>query len=179
VTPNAAEETVHRGVRWRRDAAGALSFFDTDGERWVRWAPGVDAPPVPPGWGSAGGRVQRPPFLSKWRLVPLVLVVGAVVVAVIQAERPAGNQTSREASASAALLGKCLAQKGTVAGRPAYGSSAVACSSTQASVRVVRVVGTTPGSPLCPAGTTGFELGVFAGVRYPHVVCVAPLHPGR
>jgi hypothetical protein len=48
-----AKETVHRGVRWRRTAAGRLSWFNEGLGRWVAWAPGADAPPVPPGWGGA------------------------------------------------------------------------------------------------------------------------------
>jgi hypothetical protein len=30
---------------------------------------------------------------------------------------------------------------------------------------------------LCPPGTTGMEL-LYNGVRYPHVECTQPLHPG-
>jgi len=49
----AAKETVHRGVRWKRTAAGRINWFNEGLGRWVAWAPGADAPPLPPGWGGA------------------------------------------------------------------------------------------------------------------------------
>jgi hypothetical protein len=55
-----AEETVHRGVRWKRTAAGRISWFNEGLGRWVAWSPGADAPPQPPGWGGAqDGRADQ------------------------------------------------------------------------------------------------------------------------
>jgi hypothetical protein len=169
-------ETTHRGVRWRRDPDGNISFYDTDGERWVTWASGADAPPRPPGWAPAGARPARPAFLTPWRVIPLVLVVVAVVIAVVQVLRPSGNQTAKEAAASKALLGQCLAEHGTSGGHPKYSSTAVPCNSSTAAVKVVAVIPSTPGNPLCAAGTTGVELP-YPGVQYPHIMCVQPVHP--
>jgi len=169
-------ETTHRGVRWRREPDGRISFYDADGERWVVWARGVDAPPRPPGWVPAGTRPARPAFLTPWRLIPLILVVVAVVIAVVQVVRPSGNQTTKEAAASKALLGKCLAQHGTSGGHPKYTSTTVPCDSSSASVKVVAVIPSTPGSALCAAGTTGVELP-YPGVQYPHIMCVQPVRP--
>ena len=168
------QRTTHLGVHWYRDEAGNVSFYDRDGEQWVRWAPGKDAPPLPPRWQLLGvpTRVTRPGWRSRWRLIPIVLIVAAVVVAVLQAVLPSGNNTSKEAKASAALLGKCLAKNsnGGFSGHP------VDCSSPQAAVEVVRVIPSRPGSPPCPDGTTGVELA-YPGVRYLHVECVEAVPP--
>jgi hypothetical protein len=99
----------------------------------------------------------------------LILIV--VIIAAVQALRPSGNQVHAEASATAALLGKCLAQNGTAEGHPKYSSRPVPCTSPTAAAQVVRVIPSTPGSPLCPAGTTGVELP-YAGVKYPHILCI-------
>jgi hypothetical protein len=173
------EETVHRGVRWQRDEVGRLRFYDADGQRWVTWAPGVDSPPLPPGWGRSRGltSVPRPGWRTPWRLIPLVLIIIVLIIAVVQALRPAGNQVKKEAAAATALLNKCLAQDGTAAGHPKYSSKPVPCNSPAAAVQVVQVIPTTPGSPLCPAPTTGVILS-YAGVRYPHILCVRPVRPG-
>ena len=165
-------ETTHRGIRWRRESGGGIAFYNTDGGRWVHWEPGVDAPPRPPGWG--GRRPVRPRFLTPWRMVPLVLTVAVVILAVLQVVRPSSDEAKKEASASAAMLGKCLSQDGSALGHPKYSSSAVSCSSPKAAVKVVKVVPSTPGSPLCPQGTTGVELP-YAGVQYPHIECVQPV----
>ena len=166
------QSAVHRGVHWYRAERGRVSFYDTDGERWVPWASGVDAPPRPPGW---GGGLVRPHWTTGWRLVPVVLTVVVVVIAVLQALRPSGNQVEKEAKASAALLGKCLAQNGTALGHPKYSSTPVSCESRTATVKVVKVLPSTPGSPLCPAATTGVELP-YAGVKFLHIECVQPVH---
>lgn len=173
--PGGHEETTYRGVRWRRDDDGGISFHDPKGGRWVRWARGVDAPPLPPRWSLLGvpTRVERPAWRSRWRLVPLVLVLSAVVIAVLQATLPSGNSVKEEAAASAALLGKCLPQSGTADGHPKYSTKAVACDSPSARVRVIKIVPSSPGSPLCPSGTTGVEIP-YPGVRYPHIECVVP-----
>jgi hypothetical protein len=168
------ERTTHRGVHWYRDEKGNVSFYDESGSEWVRWARGKDAPPLPPKWQMLGvpTKVTRPGWRSRWRIVPLVIVVGAVTVAIIQAVSPSGNNAAKEAQASAALLGKCLAKnsKGGFSGQP------VDCASPHAAVRVVRVIPSTPGSPLCPPGTTAVELA-YPGVRYPHIECVEPVAP--
>lgn len=169
-------ETTHRGVRWSRDDTGRISFYDPDGQRWVGWAHGVDAPPLPPGW-DPSHRVARPGRWTRWRVVPLILTVVAVAIAIVQVLRPAGDPVAQEAKASAAMLGRCLAQHGTTGGHPRYSSTSVPCGSPTAAVKVVTVIPTTPGSPLCPPGTTGMEL-LYNGVRYPHVECTQPLHPG-
>lgn len=174
------EEVIHCGVHWRRKPNGDVAFYDQDGNRWVKWAPGVDSPPVPPGW--VGVRPRRPPFMTRWRLIPLALTIAAVVIAVVQAESRGSPSVrvlaGREAAASAALLGRCLAQDGAAGGQPRYSASPVACDSKSASVKVVKVVGSTPGSPSCPAGTASVELP-YPGVRYPHVECVAPARMTR
>jgi hypothetical protein len=167
-------ETTYRGIRWRRDADRGISFYDPDGDRWVEWAPGVDAPPRPPGWTPE--RVARPGRWSRWRVIPLVLVVAAVVLAVVQVLRPSGDPVAKEAKASEAMLGKCLAQHGTIDGHPKYSSTPVPCDSAEAAVKVVKVIPSAPGSPLCPGGTVGVEL-LYNGVKYPHIECVQALHP--
>jgi streptogramin lyase len=103
-------------------------------------------------------------------------VVVAVVIAVVQVVRPSGSQTAKETAASKALLGKCLAEHGTSGGHPKYTSATVPCDSSSAAVKVVAVIPSTPGSPLCAAGTTGVELP-YPGVQYPHVMCVQPVRP--
>jgi len=166
------EQTLHRGISWYRDEHGRTSFYDGDLERWVTWERGVDAPPPPPGW---GGGLVRPRWTTGWRVVPVLLTVAVVVIAVVQVLRPAGDQVQKEAKASAALLGTCLAQNGTALGHPKYSSTPVSCQSAKATVKVVKVLPSTPGSPLCPADTTGVELP-YTGVRYPHIECVQSVH---
>jgi hypothetical protein len=167
------QETTHRGVRWQRDDGGRLRFYDADGARWVTWGPKVDAPPLPPAWvpRNAPGGLERPPLRSRWRLIPILFIVVVVVIAVVQALRPSGHQAHSEAKATAALLGKCLAQDGTSGGHPKYRATPVPCDSPEATVRVAQVIPSTPGSPFCPAGTIGVELP-YPGVRYLHVLCV-------
>jgi hypothetical protein len=103
--------------------------------------------------------------------------VGAVVVAIVQVLHPSGNQVAKEAKAAQAMLGKCLAQHGTVNGHPKYSATAVPCDSADAAVKVVKVIPSTPGSPLCPPGTIGVEL-LVNGVNYPHIECVQTVRPG-
>jgi hypothetical protein len=134
----------------------------------------VDAPPLPAKWHLFGvpTRVTRPGWRSPWRLIPAALILAAVVVAVLQTLLPSSDNTAKEAKASAALLGQCLAKHG------GHGFSAkpVACDSTGAAVKVVKVIPSTPGSPLCPAGTSAVELA-YLGVRYPHIECVVSVPP--
>ena len=178
--PEDAEEVTHRGIRWRR-VRGRVGWYDADQAKWVMWRPGRDAPPRPPGWDrrSTGGPVSRsrPRWLSGYRLVPLALAVGAVAFALFQVLGSSGNAVQSEATASAKLLGKCLAQDGTFEGHPRYSATPVPCDSPRASVKVVRVVATNPGSTqTCPAGTAGLQIG-YSGVPHPHVECLQPLHP--
>jgi hypothetical protein len=174
------ETTVHRGIKWRRDEGGKVSFYDADGQRWVAWSAKGDNPPLPPGWSLLGvpTRITRPAWRTRWRLVPIVLILVAVVIAIAQAIHPSGNAAAREASAAQALLGKCLAQKGTAGGRPVYSSRAVPCDAGGAAVRVVQVLSTGPQEiPTCPDGTVGFSLA-YTGVRYPHLLCTQALRSG-
>ncbi|MHB1533908.1 MAG: LppU/SCO3897 family protein [Acidimicrobiales bacterium] len=182
-----AEEVTHRGIRWRRVRSGRIGWYDEERSKWVMWRPGRDAPPRPPGWERPGGRGamaggpvsrSRPPWRSGFRLVPIALAVAAVLFALFQVLRPSGNPVKAETSASAKLLGKCLAQHGTAAGHPKYSVTPVPCGSAAASVKVVQVIPTGPGiTQTCPAGTTGFQIP-YVGVSYPHVECLRPV-PGR
>jgi hypothetical protein len=111
-------------------------------------------------------------------LIPVVFIVAALAVAIIQGLRPSASQSHKEAKATAALLDKCLPQHGVVDGRPQYSATPVPCDSPSAAVRVVSVIPSNPGSALCPANTVGVELP-YPGVRYPHVLCIETLHrPG-
>jgi len=179
VTHQDAEGTraVHRGVHWYKDPVGTISFYNTDSEEWVTWRRGADAPPMPPEWektAAAKGRPPRPRWTSPWRLIPLIGAAVVVVVAIWQVTRTSTGQESKETVATAALLGKCLSRHGSLDGHPRYSSKPVPCDSPSASVKVAEVLPTTPGSPACPAGTTGFEIP-YAGVQYPHVLCLAPV----
>jgi hypothetical protein len=104
------------------------------------------------------------------------LIVIVLIIAVVQALRPTGNQVKKEAAASAALLNKCLAQHGTAEGHPKYSSKPVPCTSPTAAVEVVQVIPTNPGSPQCPQNTTGVILP-YAQVQYPHILCVRDVRP--
>lgn len=170
------EETSHRGIRWQRDEGGGLRFYDADGERWVTWRPGVDAPPVPPGWARfvPTGGLERPAWHTRWRLIPIVLIGAVLVIAIVQGLRPSGSQAHKEAHATAALLDRCLAQDGTADGHPKYSATPVPCDSSTAAVRVVAVVPSTPGSPVCPSVASGVVLP-YPGVRYPHILCIEPV----
>lgn len=172
------EEATHRGVHWRRDEDGAVSFYDDDSGRWVTWTRGADAPPLPPAWGARGGPAGRAGWLTPWRIAPIVIVVFGVIVAIVQVERPSGNAVKKEAAAAEALLGKCLAQHGTFQGHPKYSTTPVPCNSSGSLVKVLTVVPTTPGSPTCPAGTTPSQIP-YNGVTYPHVECVQPVARSR
>ena len=170
-----ADDVVHRGIRWQRAASGAMRWWDDAGERWVRFRPGADAPPRPPGWDrsrrSAGLSLERPPWRSPYRIIPLVLVALVIIIGVVQAVRGSGGQAAAEAKAAKALVGKCLVQDGSVGEEPRYGAKGVSCSAVGALVKVVKVLPGTPGAPACPQGTTSVQLA-YTGVRYPHQLCV-------
>jgi hypothetical protein len=182
---SARAAVTHRGVRWERNRYGRLRWHDDDAGRWVLWKPGQDAPPRPPGWEPAGpgpvgtplrDRRARAGWRSPYRLVPIGVVALVLVFGIVQAERTkAPTAASLEASATAKLLGQCLATKGTVDGQARYQAGSVACRSPQASVKVVKVLPGTPGSPPCPAGTTTVQIA-YPGVPFPHRECVQPLH---
>ena len=170
-----AEETTHRGVPWYRDDHGNVSFYDADGGEWVRWSAGADAPPLPPKWQLLGvaTRVTRPGWRSPWRIVPVVIVVGAVLVALFQVTSPSPDRSGAEARAANALLGKCLSKNGS-----GFSSHPVPCKSAKAAVKVVKVEASTDPTATCPAGTTGVEL-FYPGVTHLHIECVAPVtHSG-
>ena len=176
-------QVVHRGVPWYRDASGQISFYNADGGEWVKWAPGVDAPPVPPAWAKAGwaeaGVAMRPPrprWTSPWRLIPTIGAVLLVGLAVVLVTRPSAHQEQKETRITAALVGQCLAQHGSLDGHPRYSTQPVPCDGPEAAVKVVKVVPSSPGSPLCPDATTGFEIP-YAGVQYPHVLCLQSVRP--
>ncbi|MGI8491570.1 MAG: LppU/SCO3897 family protein [Acidimicrobiales bacterium] len=176
------EETSFKGIPWRRDDAGAVAWFDDNRRRWVRWHPGADAPPRPAGWEPtdlapiSSGR--RPSWRTGYRLFPVALVIFVLVIGVAQALRSGPSSLANdEAKAAQKLLGRCLVQAGSAGGHPLYQPKAVTCSSPMATVKVVQVVGGTPGSPACPADTTGVSLA-YPGVAYPHVECTQPVHPG-
>ena len=178
--PGSFEESGQRGIRWRRGAAagGAVTveFLDPNTSEWVPWRPGTDAPPRPPGWDPApgGARRARPGWRTPWRMVPLAVTALVVVVALIQVLHPSGSNVKKEQAATAALLGRCLAQHGTAEGHPKYSPTPVPCTSPTASVKVVAVVSSAPGGAPCPGGSTGFELP-YPGVQYLHILCVEPV----
>jgi hypothetical protein len=163
---SATESTTYKGVEWRREPGGAVAFYDESSGRWVRWAPGVDAPPLPPRWSLFGvaTRVTRPGWRSRWKIIPIVLILAALAIAVAQALLPSSTQPA------SGFVGKCLQQTGSLSGHPSY--STVACDSPKASVKVVRVLQTTNGA--CPQ-TTALLL---VGVDKPTGICVQRVrHP--
>ena len=155
------EEPTHRGSGGGAESGGGISFYNTDSGRWVRWQPGVDAPPRPPGWGRPDGRCGRS-WTSPWRILPAGRsTVVVVIVAVLAGRPPVGRPgQARRPRPPRPMLGKCLAQDGSaLAAIPGTPPPPVACDSPKAAVKVVQVVPTTPGSPSLPAaGTTGVEL---------------------
>lgn len=168
------ERALHKGIHWWRDTQGRVSFYDPDAEQWRRWAPGGDAPPLPPRWQLLGvpTRATRPGWRSPRRIVPAVLVLAAVGVAIYQSVAPSASNTAKEAKAAEALDGKCLARS-----HSGFSAVPVPCQSSAAAVKVVAVIPSTPGSPLCPAGTRGVELA-YPGVRYLHIECVVAVTSG-
>ncbi len=175
------ESVRHRDVRWHRAPTGVIRWWNEDLNQWVRWRPGSDAPPRPPGWGPTTGgggpatnRAARASWRSPYRWAPVALIAFVLVLALVQATKGSGGQDAAEAKAAAKLEGQCLKQNGIAAGHPRYSATAVACGAPGASVRVVRVLPGTPGARGCPSGETGLALP-YPGVRYPHVECVVPV----
>jgi hypothetical protein len=176
----AANDVVHRGIRWQRAASGAMRWRDGDHDGWVRYRPGDDAPPRPPGWDGPGlvgalrtarPTLDRPSWRSPYRIVPVVLLVLIIVFAVVEATRGSGGQAAAETKAADGLVGKCLVADGSAGGEPRYSPKGVACSAVGAVVKVTKVLPGTPGAPSCPIGTTSVQLA-YPGVRYPHQLCV-------
>lgn len=176
-------KTRHRGVHWQETPAGIIRWWNDDARTWVRYRPGADAPPPPPGWavvdegGPATNKAARAGWRTPYRLVPIILIVVVLGVAIVQASQGSGGQGAAEAKAADKLVGKCLKQNGITGGHPRYSAAGMACTAPGSAVRVVRVLPGTPGSPPCPAGDTGFVLP-YLGVRYPHVECVVPVSAG-
>lgn len=163
---------VFRGVHWHRGQS-AVMFYDSGSAEWVRWAPGVDAPPLPPRWQMLGvpTKVSRPAWRSPWRLVPTLFVVAAVLYAVYQGVAPGANHSASQAKQAEALVGKCLAANGTFDGHPRYSATPVACASAKAAVKVVSAIPSYPAGHLCPAGTVGVEIADLSAV-HPYVECI-------
>ncbi len=173
-----AEQTVYKGIHWRR-VRGRVGWFDEERATWVFWRPGQDAPPRPPGWDRPSQALSRsrPGWRSPYRIAPVVLVVAALVIALVQVLRPSGNAVKAEAAATAKLPGQCLSQHGNEGGHPRYSATPVSCADPTASVKVVAVLPTAPGNTqTCPAGTAGYQIP-YNGVQYPHILCLQPLHP--
>lgn len=173
----AADDVVHRGVRWQRSSTGALRWWDADSGTSVRHRRGADAPPRPPGWERGrllpAATLERPPWRSPYRIVPLVLLVLVIGIGAAQALSGSGGQAGAEARAARALVGRCLTQAGFAAGHPTYSPRGVACSTPGAVVRVTEVLPGTPGAPACPPSTTAVVLA-FPGVAHPHQLCTVP-----
>lgn len=180
--PRSTEEVVHRGVTWRRSSTGRVIWYNEGLCRWVTWAPGSDAPPLPAGWeknvapvpsapadqrhagqGAGNAMVTRPPMRSPYRLVPLIVFVVIIVLAVYQATRTSSASPQQKAQAYA-LSGHCLERDGGTASAPSYSGTPVSCSSPSASVKVVEVVEAGKTSLRCPARTDVAQI-VQAGVQ--------------
>jgi hypothetical protein len=175
----APQTATYRGIRWRKDPDGTIGWLNEGAGGWVRWRPGSDAPPVPPRWeGDAARlpvppRVRRPSWRSPYRIVPILLVVAAVIIGVVQA-----THTTQDAAATANreahdLLGRCLARTGGTAAAPVYGPTAVNCTTSDAAVKVVLVLDAGP-SNRCPSGTSVLQLS-YVGTRTPDIECVRPV----
>ena len=175
--------TTYRGVRWERNTAGRLRWYNDDANRWILWRPGQDAPPRPPQWASEPeplgpllNRRARKGWRSPYRLVPVALIVAVTIIAIIQASggsAPGPSSAASEKAAAESLLDKCLVAHGT-GDQLRIQSQPVPCSSPHASVRVVKVLPGTPGSPSCPAGTSTLRLA-YPGVAHPHQLCLQHL----
>jgi hypothetical protein len=117
---------------------------------------------------------------SVYRLLPVLIAVGIIVAAVWQGTHPALKATPQDIAQAKALEGKCLARSGGTAAQPKYSPTPVACSSAQASVKVLKVlVPGAKGQPAhCPAGD-GAVRAVEAAVQGEPVECTAPVKRQR
>ncbi|MGA3220577.1 MAG: hypothetical protein ABSE77_16085 [Acidimicrobiales bacterium] len=195
----AGTEVVHRGVRWRRSASRRVSWFNEGMGRWVVWAPGSDAPPLPPDYAASGDAVAgapvqtqpaetavgverrrpvdamsgRKPMTSPYRLAPLLIAVLVIAIALWQATRPPAHATQADIAAAQALKGKCLRQQGGTRSAPVYSPTPITCQSAGASVRVVTVL--VPGrAGTCPVDSAVVQV-LQAGVVGEPSECVLPV----
>jgi hypothetical protein len=161
------EVVIERGVPWSRDRAGHIHWWYEDEQEWVAWRSGADAPPLPPGWEPRLTRTRPRRLLL--RLVPLAVAVGIVIAGLVHAS----GSSKPAATKAPQLVGKCL-QVTTVKGQSAT-IKEVSCSSSQADVKVTKVVPAPVNGHAanCPAGTTGTIVLAQAGVAHPQVECVA------
>jgi hypothetical protein len=170
---------THRGIRWQRDSQGRIRWWNEDRDGWVRWRPGDDAPPRPPGWeqreAPAGPPpLTRPAWRSPYRLVPLALAVLILVAGLVQALRSGGSggSSSSEAAKAQAYEGRCLPKTGS-GPSAGYSPTTVACSAANAAGKVVAVVTWAQGHTACPARTTAAIL--TSGPSHPHFECIRAL----
>lgn len=176
------EELRYRGIRWRRTASGKVSWYNAGLVRWVNWAPGADAPPLPPGWEEqangaatfprAATPVQRRSMKSPYRVIPVLIAIGVVGVALWQANLPPAPATAADIQAARALAGDCLATSGGTPKFPDFSPTPVSCSSAQAAVRVVKVVDKA-GS--CPPKTVFVLQVILPGVTNEPFECANPV----
>jgi hypothetical protein len=105
--------------------------------------------------------------------VPLALAAAIVIFGIVQATSTKSS-SSEDAATQAAqkLLGQCLATDGTSGGQPIYEAGPVACTSSKAAVRVVRVLVGTSGEAHCPTADSSVRLA-DPGAASPPVLCVS------
>lgn len=117
---------------------------------------------------------------SPYRLLPVILVLGVVVVAIWQGTHPALRASAGDIAQAKALDGKCLARSGGTAALPQYSPTPVSCSSARAAVQVMAVlVPGAKGQPsACPRGDAAVRV-VQPGVQGEPVECVALRKGGR
>jgi len=174
-----------------------MSWFNDGLRRWVVWAPGSDAPPLPPGWVAGPGTPRppgpdarpqpapatppvdamsrRPSMRSPYRLVPLLITVFIIAIAVWQATRPPARATNGDIAAAEALKGECLARTGGTTAAPDYSPVPVSCAAGNASVKVVAVVVLGSGRPVsCPQGSIVVQV-LEPNVKGEPSECVLPL----
>ncbi len=120
----------------------------------------------------------RAPMRSPYRLVPILIALAILAVAVYEAVKPAARATQADIAAAMALRGKCLARGGGSASAPSYSTTPVACSSSQAVVKVVAVVSADARAGSCPRGTEVAVL-VNAGVVGEPFECLEKLGARR
>ena len=151
-----ANRSATRGSAGIGPPPGVVRWWNDDLNQWVRWRPGADAPPRPPGWepGGAGGtghqqggpgRVAQPVPVGAARPHRLVVVIG-----LIQAPAGRGGQDGGRGQGAAKLAGPVPAPERLAGGHPRYSATAVSCGCPQASVKVVRVLPGHPGRPRLP-----------------------------